>query len=327
MPGQYPLITVGITCFNAAPTIARAIASALAQNWPNFEVVIVDDCSSDNSVQVIESAISGASNARLIRHEVNKGAAVASNTIIAAAKGEFIAYFDDDDESMPDRIAVQCATIRGYEQNTGMSLVACYASGARQYPNGYRLEADAIGTHGRPPIGMEIADYLMLNERLPGVDYGAGTPTCALMARKTTFETVGGFDPAFRRVWDVDLSIRLGRRGAHFIGCKEKLYLQHATVAGDKTPAKNLESELAIVEKNRDYLIQRGLYDYARKWPVFRYQLFSRRYSAALLQVLGIFARHPQRTLRHLWRSVPARARHEAAMRRPGSSQATSSAG
>lgn len=316
MTTKFPLITIGITCFNAAATIERAVASALAQNWPNFEIIVVDDNSSDDSAAIVQRAIAGHPRARLIRHEKNEGGAITSNTIIEAAKGDFLVYFDDDDESAPDRIAIQCKKIRLYEKDIGASLIACYASGARDYPNGYVMAANAIGTRGRPPTGSEIVDYLLLNERKSGVDYGAGTPACALMARTATFREVGGFDPALRRVWDVDFSIRLGFRGAHFIGCKERLYLQHATVGVDKTPARNLEGELAIVEKYHDYLDSLGLYLYAKNWFVFRYLYFSRQYQAAFWQVAVIFARYPLRALRHLWLSAPARLRHEASMKR-----------
>lgn len=312
-----PLITIGITCFNAAATIRRAIASARAQDWPNVEIVVADDCSTDGSVAAIREAIAGVENARLIRLTENGGTAVASNAIIAAARGEFLAFFDDDDESAPDRIAQQCRAMIDYERRIGAEKVVCFASGARRYPNGYECEARAIGTCGRPPIGLEIVDYLLLNERRPGVDYGAGTPACAMMARTATLRAAGGFDPAMRRVGDVDLAVRLGLQGAHFIGCPQKLYLQHATTGSDKTPLRNLECELAVVEKNRDYLSSRGLYAYARGWFVFRSAFFLRRYGAAAWQVGCLLLRYPLRTLEHLMASAPARMRHEAAMRRP----------
>ena len=88
-----PLVTIGITCFNAADTIARAVGSALAQNWPNFEVVIVDDCSTDDSTDLIRAAIGGEPRAKLIRHSCNLGPAAARNTILSEGRGEFIAFF------------------------------------------------------------------------------------------------------------------------------------------------------------------------------------------------------------------------------------------
>jgi glycosyltransferase involved in cell wall biosynthesis len=87
-----PLITIGITCFNAADTILRSVKSALAQDWPNFEVVIADDGSVDGSIDVILAAIANESRATLIGHKSNAGPAASRNTIVSAAKGEFIAF-------------------------------------------------------------------------------------------------------------------------------------------------------------------------------------------------------------------------------------------
>jgi glycosyltransferase involved in cell wall biosynthesis len=126
-----PLITIGITCFNAADTILRSVKSALAQDWPNFEVVIADDGSVDGSIDVILAAIANESRATLIGHKSNAGPAASRNTIVSAAKGEFIAFFDDDDESLPGRISNQVKTLTAYESLAGTRLIACYASGIR----------------------------------------------------------------------------------------------------------------------------------------------------------------------------------------------------
>ncbi|MDO8264189.1 MAG: glycosyltransferase family A protein [Gallionella sp.] len=308
---QPPRITIGITCFNAASTIERAIASAAAQDWPSVEILVVDDCSTDNSGSVVREALAPIVDARLIEHTENLGPAAARNTLLEAASGDFIAFFDDDDVSAPSRLTVQIRAILDYEAKAATTLVLCFASGEREYPNNYRLQADAIGSRPRPPVGHEVIDYLLFNERHPSVFYGAGTPTCALMARTELLRAVGGFDPSLRRVEDVDLAIRLALKGAHFIGCPERLYIQYATVAADKTADRNLAAELSVVEKYREYLKHRGLYDYARGWFIFRQKYFTRRYGAALMQIAWVFLGHPLRTTRHLFRSAPARLRHE----------------
>ena len=96
---QYPLITVGITCFNAEDTIGRAIESALEQDWPNKEIIVVDDISSDGSVEVIKS-YSGRG-VMLVAHLENTGPGGARKSLLDAANGELLAFFDDDDESFP----------------------------------------------------------------------------------------------------------------------------------------------------------------------------------------------------------------------------------
>lgn len=309
-----PRITVGLTCFNAEQTIERALRSALAQDWPDLEVVVVDDVSTDDSWQVINRIANTDRRVKAVRHAVNGGPATARNTILEFATGEFVAFFDDDDESVPARVRMQYEALHNYEMAHDTRLVACYASGVRRYPNGYELQASAIGSRWLAPQGGMVADYLLFNGREKGMFYGAGTPTCALMARLSTLRTVGGFDSNLRRVEDVDFAIRLALAGGHFIGCPEPLYVQYATVASDKTPQKNLEAELRLVEKYSGYLARKKRYRYARDWFKIRYYHFSGQRLVFLLALARFLIRHPVAGLQHLLRSAPGRIRHEKRM-------------
>jgi glycosyltransferase involved in cell wall biosynthesis len=311
----YPTITIGLTSYRARETISRAIASAITQDWPNIELVIVDDCSPDDTTAVIEQTIAGVPNARLIRHAMNGGPAAARNTILAAAQGEFVVFFDDDDESRPERIRIQYETLRLYEAAVGSHMVACFASGVRRYTNGYELHVEAIGSQLAVPQGEAVADYLLFNGRHKGVFYGGGTPTCALMARRSTFEAVGGFDAQLRRVEDVDFAIRLALVGGHFIGCQQDLYRQYATEGSDKTPLMNLKAELQLVEKYSEYLRKKSRYSYARDWFTVRYYHFSGKRFRFLVALSIFLLQHPINGFRHLVRSVPGRLRHESGMR------------
>jgi glycosyltransferase involved in cell wall biosynthesis len=309
-----PRITVGLTCFNAGPTIERALRSALAQDWPDLEVVVVDDVSTDNSREIISQIAGIDARVRVVCHAVNGGAAAARNTILETATGEFVVFFDDDDESAPERVRVQYEKLRDYETTQGCSLVACYASGTRRYPNGYELRASAIGSRLEVPTGETVADYLLFNDRKEGVFYGAGTPTCALMTRLSTFKAAGGFDSRLRRVEDVDFAIRLALAGGHFIGCSETLYLQHATMGTDKTPQKNLEAELQLVDKYADYLAKKGRYGYAKSWFKVRFYHFSRQRLKFFVALAMFLLQHPIAGAKHLLRSAPARLAHERGM-------------
>lgn len=311
-----PLVTIGITCYNAEDTIARAVASARAQDWPNIEILVVDDLSGDNSYAVLEALAAEDTRIRLVRHQQNAGPGAARQTIVDAASGEYIAFIDDDDESAPQRISTQLQRLQKYRPEGFSGPVACYASGQRIYQNGYTLDVDAIGSNPEAPVGTQVVDYLLFNERVPGRFYGAGTPTCALMMRRSDIQAVGGFDPGMRRVEDADLAVRLGLAGCHFIGCPERLYTQYATQGSDKSAGMNLAAELALVEKHRSYLEQRGRYHYARNW----YQFRAHHFKGERLQAVGAFARvcmrNPITALRHLARTGPARWVHERRMRK-----------
>ena len=310
------LITIGIACYNAQDTILRALESALKQNWDHKEIVIVDDASNDNSVETLEEFIKKHENVKLIRHEKNKGPAATRQTILDNASGVFVAFFDDDDESLPERLEKQHQRIANYEEETGEHLIACYASGQRLYPNGYTLDLKAIGSEPAIPHGPKVADRLLFFGGDPGFFYGAGTPTCSLMARKKTFEAIGGFDPDFRRVEDIDFAVRLALANGHFIGCPEQLFIQHATEATDKAPEKNRDAELKLAEKHKEYLQSVNRYTYAKKWPLLRYHHFNKQYAHMILILLELLLRHPLKTASHFLTTAPKRFLHERKMKR-----------
>lgn len=311
---QSERVTVGMTCFNARDTIGNAIRSAQSQEWPNLEILIVDDASTDRSPEYIASLIADDSRIRLICHSENGGAARARNTIIEAATGDFIVFFDDDDESAVKRVALQVAAIKEFEASNGSRAVACYAAGERMYPNGYLKPLPAIGSVGTTPCGRDVADYLLFYRRRPDYFYGSGTPTCALMARRELFRELAGFDASLKRVEDVDFAIRLALAGGCFIGTEERLFLQHSTQGSDKSPDANRSAEIAVAKKHEGYLRSIGRYHYASRWPNLRYHHFKRQYFRFIAQFLLIAARNPILAISHLLASGPKRFRHERRM-------------
>ncbi len=91
-----PLVSVIITTYNRANLIDRAIEGVLKQDYPNIELIVVDDCSTDNTENHIKERWEG--KVKYIRHERNMGVQYASNTGFRAAKGEYLAFIGDDDK-------------------------------------------------------------------------------------------------------------------------------------------------------------------------------------------------------------------------------------
>ena len=85
------LITCGITAYNAEDSIERAIRSALSQTWRPLEIVVVDDCSTDRTSEILQRLTSEHDEIRIIHHRENRGVAAARNSIINEAKGSFVA--------------------------------------------------------------------------------------------------------------------------------------------------------------------------------------------------------------------------------------------
>ena len=312
---EAPLVTIGIACFNASDSIERAIKSALRQTWGNTEVLIVDDASTDHSVKLVERIMKKNKNVRLLKNDVNRGVGFVRQRIVENSHGDFIAFFDDDDFSEPERIRSQYKKIICSEREYDNSRIVCHVSGERRYPNGYVLPLYAIGSDGRAVPGEALADRVLYFKKGDDFFFGGCSPTCSMMARKSTLTEVGGFDPELRRVEDVDLSIRIGLAGGIFVGLKEKLFIQYSTSAPDKSPEKNMRAEIAIVEKNRKYLEGKGMFYYARHWPLLRFYHFQSRYVRLSIILLKIFLRYPIKTLSHAGHTFPRRISHEAKMR------------
>lgn len=93
--------------YNSARFIAETIESVLAQTYQEWEMIIVDDCSTDDSVEIIEKYQSMDSRIRLVRLEINSGPAIARNRAIEEARGRYIAFLDSDDIWFPHKLEKQ----------------------------------------------------------------------------------------------------------------------------------------------------------------------------------------------------------------------------
>ncbi|MBQ8862929.1 MAG: glycosyltransferase family 2 protein [Clostridia bacterium] len=101
------LISIITPAFNAEKYIKSTIESVLSQTYQNWEMLIVDDCSSDNTVKIVEDYCGKDNRIKLIKHSSNKGVAVARNTALSLSKGDYIAFLDSDDMWMPCKLDVQ----------------------------------------------------------------------------------------------------------------------------------------------------------------------------------------------------------------------------
>ena len=113
-----PKVSVIITTYNRAGLLPRAVNSVLNQTLDEYEIIIVDDASSDDTQQII----AGFDDLRIrsVRHEVNRGQSVATNAGIARARGEYVTFLDDDDEWPADRLRRMVAVLDDARPNVGL---------------------------------------------------------------------------------------------------------------------------------------------------------------------------------------------------------------
>ena len=103
---MHDLVSIIMPSYNTAQYIADSIRSVQAQTYKNWELLIVDDCSSDNSDDVVAPFLSDA-RIHYLKNEVNSGAAVSRNYALREAKGRWIAFLDSDDLWQPEKLAWQ----------------------------------------------------------------------------------------------------------------------------------------------------------------------------------------------------------------------------
>ena len=101
------LVSIITPAYNAAEYIVETIESVLAQTYPNWEMLIVNDCSKDNTAAIVQSYATKDKRIKLINLKQNSGAAVARNTAIQNAKGRYIAFLDSDDLWKKDKLQKQ----------------------------------------------------------------------------------------------------------------------------------------------------------------------------------------------------------------------------
>jgi len=174
--------------FNRRRTIAAAIASVQAQTCDDFELIVVDDASTDDTRQVVASVLDP--RIRLLAHKHNRGAAAARNTGIEAAGGRYIAFLDSDDSWHPDKLERQVSDLARLGART---LASC---------TGFALcRKDSDSSVERVPGGGP--DWF--SALLEGCFVSPGT---TLLAERSAFERVGPFDPELRRFEDWDWLLR-----------------------------------------------------------------------------------------------------------------------
>ena len=101
------LVSIITPLYNCSDFLEQTIKSVFAQTYENWEMIMVDDCSQDNSLEIAESYALKDSRIKVLKHNKNSGAAIARNNAIAVATGRYIAFLDSDDAWLPQKLEKQ----------------------------------------------------------------------------------------------------------------------------------------------------------------------------------------------------------------------------
>lgn len=187
-----PKVSVVIPAYNRAGTLSRSVMSVLAQTEGDFELIVVDDGSTDQT-PALRSRLRDP-RIRWKHHSLNRGPAAARNTGVRAARGEWIAFLDSDDEWLPRKLEIQLNHVS--EKVPKACGVCC----------GLYLREEGYGKLKRiiPPSPSSWHRHLLL-----GCNLGPGT---TLMVARKAFDEIGFLDERFRRFEDWEWLLRFVKR-------------------------------------------------------------------------------------------------------------------
>ena len=302
-----PMITIGITAYNAQDTILDALNSALNQSLDIVQLIVVDDNSDDTTWGILEKSSILHPNVEIYQNAINRGVAFSRNVIIKHAKGEFIAFFDDDDISEPERVESQLTRLLDYEKDFADGApVICHTARKQIYPGGMeRIEPTMGCSLGKPaPSGEKVARRTLMGEALTD-GYGS-CATCSQMARTSTYRMLGGFDSAFKRCEDADLAIRLALAGGCFVGVREPLVVQKMTQTSDKTLDQLLYFWLLLMNKHKNIFDNDRLYTFSRKWIKLKFDWLTDQRIEFARKLMQLGLQYPLLTMHRLRMGVPS---------------------
>ena len=133
--------------YNAQQYIGETIASVQAQTYEDWEMIVVDDCSTDTSVSLVESYACQDERIRLIKNQINQGVAVTRNTGIGAATGRYLAFLDSDDLWKPGKLQQQIDFMK--QTGADFSYTACEVIDGKGNPAGPERSVPAQENYGQ----------------------------------------------------------------------------------------------------------------------------------------------------------------------------------
>jgi glycosyltransferase involved in cell wall biosynthesis len=228
---DHPLVSVVIPVYNRASTIQRSIESVLHQTYPVFEIIVVDDGSTDDTRDVVGSIMD--KRIRLIRHQINSGVSSTRNDGMKEARGKYIAWLDSDDEWFPEKLNEQVLILESSSDNTAK---ACYTA--------FELEEKGRSLVIIPDLPDQKTLFL-------GCGLAAGS---TLLFERQVLDQIGVLDEHFVRYEDWDWLLRYCRT-YRLLGIGHPLARIHFT------PHRSAR----IVESSANYFLEKYQVDLEHK--------------------------------------------------------------
>lgn len=228
MSAPYPVVSVIIPNYNHAQYVGDAIRSVLAQTYRNYEIIVVDDGSTDNSREIVAQF---GEKVKYI-YQSNAGLSAARNTGIAQARGEFIGVLDADDMYEPDFMSVLVPILQSDQE---AEAVYC----------GYRF----VDVSNQPLPQVE-ARLIPPDRLFQALAEGNFLVPESILVRKRCYDKVGMFDVNFRACEDVDMWLRITKH--YKVLGVTNILTRHRTLPNSMStdPTRQTENRLAVIQKH-----------------------------------------------------------------------------
>jgi glycosyltransferase involved in cell wall biosynthesis len=300
---QLPLshvVSVVIPCYNQARFLEQAIESVHAQTHPSFEIIVVDDGSTDDTV-----AVATRDNSVRCISQRNQGQGAARNEGLKYASGDYVVFLDSDDRLLPRAL------------DTGLRCLAAHPEAAFVAGRCVGIDTHGVQQRTRQDPVVERDHYL----RLLATNY-IWTPG-TVMFRTDVVRRVGGFKRTVSGAEDYDLYLRIARH--HSIWCHDQIvteYRQHEQ-STSRRPMQMMRSSLLVMNGQRgvvkgDPMAEHALREGIRHWQTaygeqlinaVRRQLRAREWKQAIPSLIGLLQYHPGGFFVHAYRKISRVAR------------------
>ena len=234
-----PLVSIIIPTYNRAHTIERALRSVTKQSLQDFEILVVDDASTDNTAAVIHQFADP--RIQYFRHEENRFAGAARNTGMEAATGKYIAFLDSDDAWLPEKLERQVGLLEGADQDCGCS----YTGAIINSESGLKKH-----TIYQPSWHGDALQAYLLDK------FVIWTPT--FLFRSELLQQTGPFDTALIRAEDIDLYLRILQQCR--LSCVPEPMVELFLDASKQVADVPEKCDWILLNKHRELIKKQGLF-------------------------------------------------------------------
>ena len=266
------------------------------------ELIIIDDKSIDGTVEIIESFDFDLPK-KIVLNDTNMGVGFNRNLALHLASSKYVCFFDDDDLPSSNRVQSQLECVMTSDEPLN-SIVVCAMQKKR---------IDGLLEWHEPieDLRSERLKEFFIRKSLFGgaypLKYGFGAPTSTLLIPRNEAINIGGFDPAFRRLEDVDFVIRFLDKGGLLLSTSRTFISRQMINKATNKADINLLYELKLLDKHGTQFGSAKTVQFTRRWLKLRCDYLNRNYAKCVIRFIFVFALSPFEVVRRLNTTVKLR--------------------